>query len=273
MPKRYFNDIDDGTPGEDDARYASAHYNAAGQQYQQYQQQQQRQQQQHHHQHQHPHPPTHPQQHHQHHSHAQYRQGQEYQPGSNSHHHQPIAAPGPSNANVNASASSASPIGSNYSHSPTRMYTSRPPAVSAASPPTPAQGPSSSAHVHPRLPHRPHASGCANESADEDEDASGSSNDSSSGSSRRHRSHPYEDDETFTVVVDDNMRETLFRDVYGRRLNTMQPLYQLPADEEEIKVSFSFHRPSKLLPLFMKSCTSDAYPIFPNNNSYACAQC
>ena len=44
-----------------------------------------------------------------------------------------------------------------------------------------------------------------------------------------------EDEESFIVTPE--VAETLFKTVHGRILNTMQPLYQLPADEEEVKVS------------------------------------
>ena len=43
-------------------------------------------------------------------------------------------------------------------------------------------------------------------------------------------------DEEDTYVVTPEIAETMFREVHGRMLNTMQPLYQLPADEEEVKV-------------------------------------
>lgn len=43
-----------------------------------------------------------------------------------------------------------------------------------------------------------------------------------------------DDDESYAVTPE--VAETLFREIHGRILNTMQPLYQLPADEDEVKV-------------------------------------
>lgn len=41
---------------------------------------------------------------------------------------------------------------------------------------------------------------------------------------------------SYTYPVTDEIAEELYREVHGRVLNTLQPLYQLPCDEEEIKV-------------------------------------
>jgi hypothetical protein len=41
---------------------------------------------------------------------------------------------------------------------------------------------------------------------------------------------------SYTFPVTDEIAEELYREVHGRVLNTLQPLYQLPCDDEEIKV-------------------------------------
>lgn len=54
-----------------------------------------------------------------------------------------------------------------------------------------------------------------------------------------HRQHPSaggENEQSYTFFVTDEIAETLFKQLHGRWLNTTQPLYQLPADEEELKV-------------------------------------
>lgn len=43
--------------------------------------------------------------------------------------------------------------------------------------------------------------------------------------------------ESYTYIVTREMMDALFREVDGRLLNTMQPLYQLPVDYEEVKAS------------------------------------
>lgn len=55
---------------------------------------------------------------------------------------------------------------------------------------------------------------------------------------------PLHSDDDESYIVTPEVAETLFKEVHGRILNTMQPLYQLPADEEEVKV-----RPPFLPPL------------------------
>ncbi|KAH8116923.1 S-adenosyl-L-methionine-dependent methyltransferase [Phellopilus nigrolimitatus] len=50
------------------------------------------------------------------------------------------------------------------------------------------------------------------------------------------------DDESYTYIVTPEVAETLFREVHGRQLNTMQPVYQLPADADEIKRLEYFHK-------------------------------
>ena len=49
--------------------------------------------------------------------------------------------------------------------------------------------------------------------------------------------------ESYTYPVTEEIAEELYREVHGRVLNTMQPLYQLPCDEEEIKVCTPVHCP------------------------------
>jgi hypothetical protein len=45
------------------------------------------------------------------------------------------------------------------------------------------------------------------------------------------------DEETWFRVTPENIH-TFFRLVHGRKLNTVQPVYQLPSDAEEVKVRF-----------------------------------
>lgn len=187
MPKRYYDAISDGGPGEDDARYASAHYNEAGQHYQQYQQR---------------------------------------QAHSSSSYQQPPAAA--------AVTSSTSPVTSGYS--PTHSYTSHPhphpldlaPIISAAH----ASSTSNSTSYIPAAV----AAAVADAHAGAGAPSAESSATSPTDRERPYTRVPYEDDETYTYVVTPEMREEFFREVHGRQLNTMQPLYQLPADDEEIKV-------------------------------------
>jgi len=49
-------------------------------------------------------------------------------------------------------------------------------------------------------------------------------------------------DESYTYVVTPEIAETLFQEQHGRMVNTMQPLYQLPADEEELKRQEYYHK-------------------------------
>lgn len=193
MPKRYYDAISDGGPGEDDARYASAHYNEAGQHYQQYQQR---------------------------------------QAHSSSSYQQPPAAA--------AVTSSTSPVTSGYS--PTHSYTSHPhphpldlaPIISAAH----ASSTSNSTSYIPAAV----AAAVADAHAGAGAPSAESSATSPTDRERPYTRVPYEDDETYTYVVTPEMREEFFREVHGRQLNTMQPLYQLPADDEEIKVCAMFDR-------------------------------
>lgn len=194
MPKRYYDAISDGGPGEDDARYASAHYNEAGQHYQQYQQR---------------------------------------QAHSSSSYQQPAAA-------AAAVTSSTSPVTSGYS--PTHSYTSHPhphpldlaPIISAAH----ASSTSNSTSYIPAAV----AAAVADAHAGAGAPSAESSATSPTDRERPYTRVPYEDDETYTYVVTPEMREEFFREVHGRQLNTMQPLYQLPADDEEIKVCAMFDR-------------------------------
>lgn len=189
MPKRYYDAISDGGPGEDDARYASAHYNEAGQHYQHYQQRQ---------------------------AHI----------GSSSSYQQPSAA-----AAAAAGTSSTSPATSGYS--PTHSYTTHAhPHPLDLAPIIPAAHASSSSNTS----HIPAAAPVA------DAPSAESSATSPTDRERPYTRVPYEDDETYTYVVTPEMRDEFFREVHGRQLNTMQPLYQLPADDEEIKVCALFHR-------------------------------
>lgn len=183
MPKRYYDAISDGGPGEDDARYASAHYNEAGQHYQHYQQRQ---------------------------AHI----------GSSSSYQQPSAA-------AAAGTSSTSPATSGYS--PTHSYTTHAhPHPLDLAPIIPAAHASSSTSHIPAVAAAP-AAPVADAPSPRDRE-------------RPYTRVPYEDEETYTYVVTPEMREEFFREVHGRQLNTMQPLYQLPADDEEIKVCALFHR-------------------------------
>lgn len=190
MPKRYYDAISDGGPGEDDARYASAHYNEAGQHYQQ------------------------------------------RQAHSSSSYQQPPAAA--------AVTSSTSPVTSGYS--PTHSYTSHPhphpldlaPIISAAH----ASSTSNSTSYIPAAV----AAAVADAHAGAGAPSAESSATSPTDRERPYTRVPYEDDETYTYVVTPEMREEFFREVHGRQLNTMQPLYQLPADDEEIKVCAMFDR-------------------------------
>lgn len=178
MPKRYYDAISDGGPGEDDARYASAHYNEAGQHYQHYQQRQ---------------------------AHI----------GSSSSYQQPSAAA------AAAGTSSTSPATSGYS--PTHSYTTHAhPHPLDLAPIIPAAHASSSTSDIPAVAAAP-AAPVADAPSPTDRE-------------RPYTRVPYEDEETYTYVVTPEMRDEFFREVHGRQLNTMQPLYQLPADDEEIKV-------------------------------------
>ena len=47
---------------------------------------------------------------------------------------------------------------------------------------------------------------------------------------------PDPNDETTWFNVTDENRESFFREVAGRKLNVIQPVYQLPADQDENKV-------------------------------------
>ena len=49
-------------------------------------------------------------------------------------------------------------------------------------------------------------------------------------------SHPSLDEISYTYAVTDEIRETLYREVFGRRLNTLQPVYQQPTDDDEMQV-------------------------------------
>ena len=46
----------------------------------------------------------------------------------------------------------------------------------------------------------------------------------------------YENEQSHTYIVTHEIAEGLFENAHGRWLNTLQPLYQLPIDNEEIKV-------------------------------------
>lgn len=54
----------------------------------------------------------------------------------------------------------------------------------------------------------------------------------------RNRTHPWESAESCAYAIDEDMYHMLFQTVHGRQLNTLQPLYQLPVDEDEIKVRY-----------------------------------
>ncbi|KLO14705.1 S-adenosyl-L-methionine-dependent methyltransferase [Schizopora paradoxa] len=51
-----------------------------------------------------------------------------------------------------------------------------------------------------------------------------------------------ENEQSYTYSVTDDIAETLFKESHGRWLNTMQPLYQLPVDEDENKRQEYFHK-------------------------------
>lgn len=196
MPKRYYDAISDGGPGEDDARYASAHYTEAGQHYQHYQQRQ---------------------------AHI----------GSSSSYQQPSAAA--------AGTSSTSPATSGYS--PTHSYTSHAhPHPLDLAPIIPAAHASSSSSSTSHIPAAAAPVPVADAHASAGAPSAESSATSPTDRERPYTRVPYEDDETYTYVVTPEMRDEFFREVHGRQLNTMQPLYQLPADDEEIKVCALFHR-------------------------------
>lgn len=54
----------------------------------------------------------------------------------------------------------------------------------------------------------------------------------------RNRTHPWESAESCAYAIDEDMYHMLFQTVHGRQLNTLQPLYQLPVDDDEIKVRY-----------------------------------
>ncbi|KAL5498459.1 SPT8_1 [Sanghuangporus vaninii] len=230
LPKRYYDQIDDGAPGDDDARYASETYNTMTALPPGFSRSQ---------------PPQHPsssssQLHTS--SSSQQQPQQPFQPRPM------IPLPGTFNVNVHYDASQFAPV--SYSVTPPLSI----PAVPAIPPPPPALSAHAGFPAIPPLqsPVSPSGSGRAAVPADASMSASGSGPASDMVSNRPRRriippdapAHSVMDDdeETYTYTLTDELRATMFREVHGRQLNTMQPVYQLPADADEIKREEYFHK-------------------------------
>lgn len=246
MPKRYYDQLDDGAPGEDDARYASATYNsmtalpgASSSQSQ-------------------PEASSSSQTHAQSPS-AQAQQQQQQQPI------QPrpqIPLPGTSMhpmPSIHYDASQFAPV--SYSVTPPLSI----PAVPAILPPLPSSMVGHSGHaVLPAIPHFPSpppsssgagpsqvpgpvASGSGSGQGQREGAGSSSSNLVQNRPRRRiippdapAHSVMEDDEETYTYTLTDELRASMFREVHGRTLNTMQTVYQLPCDDDETKVRVVF---------------------------------
>ncbi|KAL5489878.1 hypothetical protein ACEPAI_4710 [Sanghuangporus weigelae] len=232
LPKRYYDQIDDGAPGEDDARYASETYNTMtalppGLSRSQ--------------------PP-------QHQSSSSSSSSQSHASSSQQQPQQPfqprpmIPLPSTSNVNLHYDASQFAPV--SYSVTPPLSI----PAVPAIPPPPPALSAHAGFPAIPPLqsPVLPSRSGHAPGPADASTSASGSGSAEDMVANRPRRriippdapAHSVMDDdeETYTYTLTDELRATMFRSVHGRQLNTMQPVYQLPADADEIKREEYFHK-------------------------------